>query len=78
VAHSSKGISLCQRKFCLELLEDSKLTGCKPASTPLDPAVCLHQDDDPTFTNLSGYRKLRGRLLYLTTTRHDIAFAHNS
>lgn len=39
VAHSSKGISLCQRKYFLELLSDSRLTGCKPASTSLDLAV---------------------------------------
>jgi hypothetical protein len=35
VAHSSKGISLCQRKYCLDLIEDSSLIGAKPVSTHL-------------------------------------------
>jgi len=75
VARSSKGISLCQRKYCLELLEDAKLTGCKPVSTPLDPPTRLYQDAGFSYPDLAAYRRLVGRLLYLTTTRPDTAFA---
>ena len=39
VARSSKGITLCQRKYCLDLLQDANLTGCKPTSTPLDASI---------------------------------------
>jgi len=75
VARSSKGITLCQRKYYLELLEDAKLTSCKPVSTPLDLSTCLHQDGGSLHHDVSSYRRLVGRLLYLTTTRPDIAYA---
>jgi hypothetical protein len=34
-----------QRKHFLELLAKHGLTGCKPASTPIDPATKLHVAD---------------------------------
>jgi len=75
VAHSETGIYLCQRKYCLDLIRDSGLSGDKPCSTPMDNSLRLHQDDSELLTDVLSYRRLVGRLLYLTTTRPDISFA---
>jgi hypothetical protein len=75
IAHSTAGISVSQRKYCLDLLDSSGLLGSKPASTPLDTSTKLHQDNSKPFADVSCYRRLIGRLLYLNTTRPDITLA---
>lgn len=75
VAHSAHGISPCQRQYCLKLLNDTGTLGCKPVSTPMEPGSHLSQDDGPPYHDVQSYRRLVGRLLYLTTTRSDITFA---
>lgn len=74
VAHSSKGVSLCQRKYCLDLLDYSSLLGAKPVTTPSDPTIKLYHDSSPPFNDIPSYRRLVGRLLYLNTTRPDITY----
>lgn len=75
IARSSSGIFLNQRKYTLELLEDTGFLGSKPASVPLDPHTKLSATDGVPFDDPSGYRRLIGRLLYLTHTRPDISFS---
>ena len=41
VARSSKEISICQRKYTLELVQSASLLACKPISTPMDPTIKL-------------------------------------
>lgn len=72
--HSKTGINICQRKYYLDLLKDTCLLGSKPVKTPLGPSVKLHQDSSKPFEDFLNYKRLVGNMLYLTTTRLDIAF----
>jgi hypothetical protein len=36
VARTKKGISLCQRKYTLDLLSDMGMMGCRAAPTPIE------------------------------------------
>ncbi|XP_019056420.1 PREDICTED: uncharacterized protein LOC109116082 [Tarenaya hassleriana] len=74
MARSKLEISISQRKYCLDLIYDSGFLACKPVSTPLDPAIRLSKNSGDPLSDITGYRRLIGRLLYLTITRPDIAY----
>lgn len=75
VAHSSTGLSLCQRKYALDILNDTGYIHCKPASTPMDSKLKLSVNTNASPVDATEYRRLVGRLLYLTITRPDISFS---
>ena len=66
VARSSKGIFVCQRKYTLELLFESDHLGSKPAKSPMEEHLKLSAHQGEVLIDFSMYRRLVGKLLYLT------------
>ncbi|KAF5477147.1 hypothetical protein F2P56_003819 [Juglans regia] len=77
VARSSGGIFLNQRKYALDILSDSGQLGARTASFPMEQHLKLSNEDEPLLPDPSIYRRLVGRLIYLTITRPDIVYAVN-
>ncbi|XP_020216883.1 uncharacterized protein LOC109800514 [Cajanus cajan] len=75
VARSQRGLILNQRKYCLDILAEFGFTGCKPANSPSNPTVKLKDDEGDLVQDPTAYRRLIGKLQYLTNTRPDISFA---
>ena len=72
VMRSKHEIFLSQRKYVLDLLSKNGKLGVKPCSSSMVSSVHLTREDE-TFEDLERYRKLVGKLNYLTVTRPDIA-----
>ncbi|RVW42526.1 Retrovirus-related Pol polyprotein from transposon TNT 1-94 [Vitis vinifera] len=73
-AQSSSGVVLSQRKYALDILEETCMLDCKPVNTPMDPNVKLVPGQGEPLGDPGRYRRLVGKLNYLTITRPDISF----
>lgn len=78
VARTRDGIVLSQRKYVLDILEDSGMQGARPSLFPIEQHHQLTQPTSKVAPNPASYRRLVGRLLYLTITRPDITYAVNT
>lgn len=73
-ARSKEGIIVNQRKYVLDLLNETSMLGCKSAETPIEPNVKLQPAQAKHVGDRERYQRLVGRLIYLSHTRPDIAF----
>ncbi|KAK3031786.1 hypothetical protein RJ639_036938, partial [Escallonia herrerae] len=73
VGRSKSGITVSQRKYVLDLLRDTGMLGCRPVETPMEPNVKLGIEGGKD--NREQYQRLVGKLIYLSHTLPDIAFA---
>lgn len=74
-ARSKEGLFLNQHKYILDLLAETGMTKCKVVETPMDPNVKLKSVAEDEIIDRQRYQQLAGRLIYLSHTRQDIAFA---
>ena len=75
IARSKKGIAVSQRKYVLDLLNETGMLGCKSAETPMDSTVKLEESDGSPPVDKGRYQRLVGKLIYLSHTRPDIGFS---
>ena len=67
-------MALSQRKYVLDLLQEIGLLGCKPDTTPFDQSPNFLDSSLPLLEDAGRYRRLIGKLIYLTVTRLDIVY----
>ena len=68
---------LSQRKYTLDILTDTGMLDCKPLDTPMDLNVKLVPGQGEPLRDPRRYRRLVGKLNYVTIIRLDISFAMN-
>ena len=69
------GIFISQEKYAKDLVERFGLDLKKHASTPMSSSAKLSSDPVGVEVDPTLYRSIIGSLLYLTTSRPDIAFS---
>ncbi|GKB65389.1 retrovirus-related pol polyprotein from transposon RE1 [Tanacetum coccineum] len=74
---NSSGLTMSQRKYALNLLQQAEVLNEKLSIIPLNPTSPFNDTDgDPlSEQEASTYRTLVGKLIYLTITRPDLSFA---
>ncbi|CAM8928769.1 unnamed protein product [Rhodiola kirilowii] len=74
VARSYSGVFINQRKYVLDLLNDAGLLGCKPSTIPMDTKHKLSLSTSELLSDPTSYKRLVGKLIYLTVTRPDLTY----
>ncbi|RVX14258.1 Retrovirus-related Pol polyprotein from transposon RE1 [Vitis vinifera] len=75
VSRSSEEIFLSQRKYALDLLQETGMSGCQPVNTPIEEGLKMCVESNQVSTYKGRYQRLVGRLMYLAHTRPDLAYA---
>ncbi|GJR98862.1 retrovirus-related pol polyprotein from transposon TNT 1-94 [Tanacetum coccineum] len=74
VHQSPRGIFICQSQYTMDILKKHGMEKCDTVSTPM-ATTKLDADLQGTPVDQTKYRSMIGGLMYLTTSRPDIAFA---
>lgn len=74
VARTAKGIHFFQQKYALDVLADSETLGYKPLKLPMEQNVHLSINSGTPLLDPTPYRRLIGKLLYLTITLPNLSY----
>jgi len=73
-SQDSEGYHLSQARYASDFLSRAGITDCKTELTPPEVNCKLTPLDGTPLEDATLYRQLVGSLVYLTVTRHDIAY----
>ncbi len=75
------GIKVARSRHCsssngnMFMLKETGMLGCKIADNPIEPNKKFKESDGSSLVDKGRYQQLVGRLIYLSYTRLDIAYA---
>ncbi|KAL3361573.1 hypothetical protein AABB24_014440 [Solanum stoloniferum] len=75
ISYKDCGVLISQRKFTLDLLKEFECSSYTLVTSPLESTVKLKASEGLLLKDPTHYRKLVGKLNFLTNTRMDIAFS---
>ncbi|PKI32774.1 hypothetical protein CRG98_046822 [Punica granatum] len=75
VTRMEKGLFLNQRKYALDIINECGLLGSKPSYFPMEQRHGLSSDSGSPISKPTRYRRLIGRLIYLTITRPELSYS---
>ncbi|KAK8935210.1 hypothetical protein KSP39_PZI012960 [Platanthera zijinensis] len=76
ISRKPDSLVLSQRKYSLDLLREAGLTDAKSARYPMATGEDkTWTNDSPLISDVTRYRRLVGKLIYLMVTRPDIVYA---
>lgn len=75
IARNHEGIFLCQRKYALDIISEAGLLGGKPIDISMEQNHKLALANMEFLDDPELYRRLIGRLIYLSVTRPDLAYS---
>ena len=71
VTRSKKGIVVSQRKYVLNLLKETSISGRRLVDTPIDPNQKLGDDKEGDIVNTTRYQKLVGKFYFYSSLWTD-------
>lgn len=71
----AEGLAVTQRQYIRTMLTDVGLENCRPVPTPMIEKQKLEPSMDAPLADPTKYQQMVGKLIFLSHTRPDIAFA---
>ncbi|KAL2527341.1 cysteine-rich RLK (RECEPTOR-like protein kinase) 8 [Abeliophyllum distichum] len=78
ISRSRSGVSIYQRNYTLDILQDAGLLGAKLAAFPMEQSLKFNSPDGKLLKDPTYYRRLVRKLIYLTITRPEISYSVNT
>lgn len=74
VNQHAEGITLCQNRYALRILEEAGMEHCNSVQIPMDAGLKLSKSEAERDIDATAYRKIIGCFRYLLHTRPDLSY----